>query len=191
MVCIQGGTFCSPCADASAAPSPAAAAPARPALRARKARRSLSGCPGSGRTAGVRELRRVVCMTPPWLEAKTARDRSPLVMLFGDASSGAMQDENHTSKPEEALRVFDQYFPAGRRVRGPLAEQVEQLDRADLVSEREVRVIAAPDDAVGNRLDQRARHRGGVGEARGNRHAVGTGELDPPRSFPRRNSMNC
>jgi hypothetical protein len=42
-----------------------------------------------------------------------------------------------------------------------------------------MRVVAAPDQPVRRGLDQRARHRRGVGEIRRRRHAIGAGELHP------------
>src|SRR5947207_6398912 len=69
------------------------------------------------------------------------------------------------SELEQALRIVDQDAAPGRLVRGPVPQQIPQLDRADLVGEGKVRVVAPPDDAVGRRFDQRARHRRDVGES--------------------------
>src|SRR6266513_5771115 len=58
------------------------------------------------------------------------------------------------SELEQALRIVGQDPAPGRLVRGPFTQQIPQLDRSDLVGEGEVRVVAAPDDAIGRRLDQ-------------------------------------
>ena len=58
-------------------------------------------------------------------------------------------------------------------------DQLEQRFGARLVGERKMRVVAAPYQTVGRRLQERLSHRREVGEAGHGRDPVGTGELHP------------
>src|SRR5258707_11776850 len=101
--------------------------------------------------------------------------------------SGPMPSPGRTAilEAKAFLRVVRQN-PAPRRFVGrPLAEQPEKPGRADLVREREVRVVAAPDRAPWRRRDQRARERYRVLESRIAREAVDPGELDPAGGMAR------
>src|SRR5262249_15766928 len=81
-------------------------------------------------------------------------------------------------KPKQTRWVVDEdALPRGWLGR-PFGELVVEPDGADLVVEREVRVVAAPDELVGHGLDQRAGKRRDVGKTQRLREAVETGEFD-------------
>ena len=65
-------------------------------------------------------------------------------------------------KAKQPRRIIHQYFLPHRRVGHPLRDEVEQFDRVHLVRVREIRIVAARDDALGRGLDQRVRNRKSV-----------------------------
>ena len=76
-------------------------------------------------------------------------------------------------------RVVDQDPAPIRLIRHPPAEKVEELDGSHLVREGKVRIVAAPDQPLRRRLDQRLHHRTRIGKSGGRRHPVETGQLHP------------
>ena len=84
-------------------------------------------------------------------------------------------------KPKQALRIIGEDQLAGGGIWGPITEHVVELDCADLVVERQMRKITAPqqlagrsfDQGTGERLDVGKNLRSGDGAANGCRQALG------------------
>src|SRR5918992_1617854 len=87
-----------------------------------------------------------------------ASSSGSIVVLLAGTMSPTESGSLSMSEPEESCGIRRQHFVARTDVRYPFAEQIEKPNAADLVREGEVRMIHAPDQAVGNRVAQRAHH---------------------------------
>src|SRR5713101_9490931 len=82
-------------------------------------------------------------------------------------------------KFEQPRRIVGEYALPHGGVGGPIRELVVKLDGADLIVERKVREVAAPNHLFGRRRDQRLGEWLDVGVSRSSRKPVNAGELHP------------
>src|SRR4026209_1044071 len=83
------------------------------------------------------------------------------------------------SETEKLLRVVEEDLLACGGVGHPRRDEVEETYRVHAVGVRKERVVAAPDDAIRRRLDQRTRDRHRVFVERRGAEAVRRSQLDP------------